>query len=165
MYCCCEFDLSVWYVFIVVFFFSSRRRHTRCALVTGVQTCALPISTPSIAPAAMATARCASSSAWATRSGGRRVLRRQLLQVHACLRSYSESLAPPGSTGICSPASGVPARPSQPQLRTGVPVGSTRRKPSTALSLGLRSEEHTSELQSLMRSSYAVFCLKNKKHQ
>src|SRR3546814_6811927 len=27
----------------------------------------------------------------------------------------------------------------------------------------LRSEEHTSELQSLMRSSYAVFCLKNKK--
>src|SRR3546814_4211190 len=38
------------YVFFVcslllfVFFFSSRRRHTRCALVTGVQTCALPIS-------------------------------------------------------------------------------------------------------------------------
>src|SRR3546814_1367168 len=29
---------------------------------------------------------------------------------------------------------------------------------------GPRSEEHTSELQSLMRSSYAVFCLKNKKH-
>src|SRR3546814_8147311 len=28
----------------VLFFFSSRRRHTRCALVTGVQTCALPIS-------------------------------------------------------------------------------------------------------------------------
>src|SRR3546814_16343809 len=27
-----------------IFFFSSRRRHTRCALVTGVQTCALPIS-------------------------------------------------------------------------------------------------------------------------
>src|SRR3546814_7251567 len=29
---------------VMVFFFSSRRRHTRCALVTGVQTCALPIS-------------------------------------------------------------------------------------------------------------------------
>src|SRR3546814_10904727 len=28
----------------MLFFFSSRRRHTRCALVTGVQTCALPIS-------------------------------------------------------------------------------------------------------------------------
>src|SRR3546814_10136322 len=34
----------VWLWFgLVVFFFSSRRRHTRCALVTGVQTCALPI--------------------------------------------------------------------------------------------------------------------------
>src|SRR3546814_21195558 len=29
---------------IFIFFFSSRRRHTRCALVTGVQTCALPIT-------------------------------------------------------------------------------------------------------------------------
>src|SRR3546814_1899971 len=29
-------------------FFSSRRRHTRCALVTGVQTCALPILKPGI---------------------------------------------------------------------------------------------------------------------
>src|SRR3546814_6027422 len=29
--------------------------------------------------------------------------------------------------------------------------------------VGLRSEEHTSELQSLMRISYAVFCLKKKK--
>src|SRR3546814_20026197 len=28
---------------LLFFFFSSRRRHTRCALVTGVQTCALPI--------------------------------------------------------------------------------------------------------------------------
>src|SRR3546814_6728880 len=28
---------------VLLFFFSSRRRHTRCALVTGVQTCALPI--------------------------------------------------------------------------------------------------------------------------
>src|SRR3546814_4078913 len=34
----------MWFVFLcVIFFFSSRRRHTRCALVTGVQTCALPI--------------------------------------------------------------------------------------------------------------------------
>src|SRR3546814_12572238 len=33
------------------FFFSSRRRHTRCALVTGVQTCALPILAPADADA------------------------------------------------------------------------------------------------------------------
>src|SRR3546814_7412288 len=30
--------------YLCIVFFSSRRRHTRCALVTGVQTCALPIS-------------------------------------------------------------------------------------------------------------------------
>src|SRR3546814_9251916 len=35
-----------YYVFLCSFFFSSRRRHTRCALVTGVQTCALPIYLP-----------------------------------------------------------------------------------------------------------------------
>src|SRR3546814_9432842 len=32
-----------------------------------------------------------------------------------------------------------------------------------AMAAGVRSEEHTSELQSLMRISYAVFCLKKKK--
>src|SRR3546814_17086670 len=35
------------------FFFSSRRRHTRCALVTGVQTCALPISLARLAAAVL----------------------------------------------------------------------------------------------------------------
>src|SRR3546814_20002551 len=54
-------------LFLVFFFFSSRRRHTRCALVTGVQTCALPIST-------LLTARTAMSlkiPAWiGTRPGG-----------------------------------------------------------------------------------------------
>src|SRR3546814_10078565 len=37
-------------------------------------------------------------------------------------------------------------------------------KPDIAVHVG-RSEEHTSELQSLMRNSYAVFCLKNKRQQ
>src|SRR3546814_3935529 len=37
----CVLRLFLWLSFS--FFFSSRRRHTRCALVTGVQTCALPI--------------------------------------------------------------------------------------------------------------------------
>src|SRR3546814_6592855 len=35
--------MVVFISFFFCFFFSSRRRHTRCALVTGVQTCALPI--------------------------------------------------------------------------------------------------------------------------
>src|SRR3546814_8437633 len=49
-------------------------------------------------------------------------------------------------------------------LRVSVPV-SKLAKWKTALqliALGARSEEHTSELQSLMRSTYAVFCLKKK---
>src|SRR3546814_1054678 len=35
--------MTIEFAVLYVFFFSSRRRHTRCALVTGVQTCALPI--------------------------------------------------------------------------------------------------------------------------
>src|SRR3546814_5606648 len=47
LYFCLEYLLSNYFVLSILFclfFFSSRRRHTRCALVTGVQTCALPIS-------------------------------------------------------------------------------------------------------------------------
>src|SRR3546814_15152794 len=56
-FCCCVFVCVIidphrvllrWCSFC--FFFSSRRRHTRCALVTGVQTCALPISLLSLRP-------------------------------------------------------------------------------------------------------------------
>src|SRR3546814_10271297 len=42
-YVTCRYHLKCTCVTSNVFFFSSRRRHTRCALVTGVQTCALPI--------------------------------------------------------------------------------------------------------------------------
>src|SRR3546814_10627106 len=46
------------------------------------------------------------------------------------------------------------------------PYERARRRAGTArpTRLQLRSEEHTSELQSLMRISHAVFCLKKKKH-
>src|SRR3546814_2347294 len=40
-----------------------------------------------------------------------------------------------------------------------------RRFPHVTNWIDIRSEEHTSELQSLMRISYAVFCLKKKKKQ
>src|SRR3546814_9500351 len=43
MVCYCMCYVLCRFIFVCVFFFSSRRRHTRCALVTGVQTCALPI--------------------------------------------------------------------------------------------------------------------------
>src|SRR3546814_3820374 len=41
----CSFLMAIIHILYsyMCFFFSSRRRHTRCALVTGVQTCALPI--------------------------------------------------------------------------------------------------------------------------
>src|SRR3546814_2962271 len=45
-----------------------------------------------------------------------------------------------------------------------LPALQARKRPSPSLFMMARSEEHTSELQSLMRISYAVFCLKKKKH-
>src|SRR3546814_9605904 len=92
------------------FVFSSRRRHTRCALVTGVQTCALPISI--------------------TRNDA---LRRSLPVLLSGMPGYSFR-----------------------------PLSRDRRQAHGAQTLPARSEEHTSELQSLMRISYAVFCLKKK---
>src|SRR3546814_482195 len=42
-FCITDIRIKYFIRFMLSFFFSSRRRHTRCALVTGVQTCALPI--------------------------------------------------------------------------------------------------------------------------
>src|SRR3546814_2682269 len=53
---------------IVCFFFSSRRRHTRCALVTGVQKCALPIF--SHARCTLPSARARFTSEFGRGSGG-----------------------------------------------------------------------------------------------
>src|SRR3546814_18385816 len=54
------------------FFFSSRRRHTRCALVTGVKTCALPISLGALrASRTLGTLR-ASRTLWAGRAAAGR---------------------------------------------------------------------------------------------
>src|SRR3546814_10461545 len=46
-------------ILFMYFFFSSRRRHTRCALVTGVQTCALPISPMMVNPGRLEAQSCA----------------------------------------------------------------------------------------------------------
>src|SRR3546814_10180851 len=55
----------------------------------------------------------------------------------------------------------IPAHCSTP---TSVPTNSAKQNPIRKRSPAFRSEEHTSELQSLMRISYAVFCLKKKKN-
>src|SRR3546814_3298266 len=127
--CCLLITSSLFFIVLWVFFFSSRRRHTRCALVTGVQTCALPISPkpPRITASKL--------SEWHSR--------------RAC---------------VISSCVGVAITPDAPALgRNSMTSLMTRTSFSAAAS---RSEEHTSELQSLMRISYAVFCLKKKKtHQ
>src|SRR3546814_9385936 len=66
--------------------------------------------------------------------------------------------AAPGARSGQAPAGG--ARGGRARARLHAPA-----QPGTGyLRAGARSEEHTSELQSLMRISYAVFCLKKKKH-
>src|SRR3546814_10652200 len=65
-----------------------------------------------------------------------------------------------------------PAEPGAARGLQPAPPGLSRRplnrldsSPENEVRAGSRSEEHTSELQSLMRISYAVFCLKQKKKQ
>src|SRR3546814_9423201 len=51
-----------------------------------------------------------------------------------------------------------------PSGASAIPIGAPERSRSGSSDISVRSEEHTSELQSLMRISYAVFCLKKKTH-
>src|SRR3546814_7477403 len=129
------------------FFFSSRRRHTRCALVTGVQTCALPIYRV-VGQDALARLRLGGAEECQHHQGGGSGRGREGVRgSHDCPHHYADHRDSSTFTA---------ARPS-----------SSAWKNSAASKLKLRatsrSEEHTSELQSLMRISYAVFCLKKKK--
>src|SRR3546814_2549613 len=103
------------------FFCSSRRRHTRCALVTGVQTCALPILT---AANLCNRARRAARSDGAPRS--------------ACGRE--DTRARTGGEPVDRLRTWLAL---SPEPAFGIPIGAA--VPAD------RSEEHTSELQSLMR--------------
>src|SRR3546814_8729245 len=122
------------------FFFSSRRRHTRCALVTGVQTCALPILL-----------------AWLSTSVPSQSKTTSLFIAVSCRDSgCAARRAAPCAGPWPPPPRALPAPPGRCRDRSS---RSEDRPPSDRT----RSEEHTSELQSLMRISYAVFCLKKKK--
>src|SRR3546814_8526462 len=139
----------------MLFFFSSRRRHTRCALVTGVQTCALPISPITVtriplAPERMEVVHRPVAGADREVVG----MGKRALQVSVGVAHCGFEVAALGE------ASGDGGR----QRATGaVGVAGGKARRLQAQRGALRSEEHTSELQSLMRISYAVFFLKKKK--
>src|SRR3546814_5725296 len=75
------------------------------------------------------------------------------------------------ATSCCGGRRRLPAaRSSGTERSSAITIGPKRRRTPQApgkkeTDRGERSEEHTSELQSLMRISYAVFCLKTKKKQ
>src|SRR3546814_8453322 len=122
---------------MIFFVFSSRRRHTRCALVTGVQTCALPISAVAV-DEFLAGFEIIGIAQEAGERVADHVLRFGVGEIHLSLSSISTSSRRRPGSRRCVIARG--------------------RDP-------YRSDEHTSELQSLMSISYAVFCLKKKRKQ
>src|SRR3546814_2381955 len=67
---------------------------------------------------------------------------------------WGRTALPPALSAAAARAGGAPESRGRPPIRPAFPAPPR-----------LRSEEHTSELQSLMRISYAVFCLKKKKTQ
>src|SRR3546814_4938685 len=143
-----------------MFFFSSRRRHTRCALVTGVQTCALPISyllrafgyfseRPRLSPDGIFMAfQLAPGALVIDRELPRRIRQPSIEQPKRRAR-HVRVVSPPHL---------------QP-LRARVVGRVLQDAEHRFTDARMRSEEHTSELQSLMRISYAVFCLNKKNTQ
>src|SRR3546814_1301018 len=142
------------------FFFSSRRRHTRCALVTGVQTCALPIWI--IEPRVLG----AGYNSIQDLLDGSLALKAMLLLLAVKAVVWLVALGSGTSGGILAPlliiggAFGgliglvLPGGPG-PWAMIGM---------TGVMAAAMRSEEHTSEIQSLMRTSYAVFCLTKKNY-
>src|SRR3546814_2433602 len=127
------------------FFFSSRSRNTRCALATGVQTCALPISWG--APGDDATTGLAATDDAASAAV---LFENTVDSVVTPLFNLSNGIIGTDSDD----ANFTVAADTESDATVNIAVSSV---------IALRSEEHTSELQSLMRISYAVFCLKKTK--
>src|SRR3546814_9109600 len=138
---------------LFIFFFSSRRRHTRCALVTGVQTCALPISGQG-------------GEIHVSQGPNLYVRDRDQRGAGVHTRGRANRAAPRLSTrspglGYCI-ARGRANVEQRDILRDKHRRREASAGPERAIHASRRSEEHTSELQSLMRISYAVLCLKKK---
>src|SRR3546814_2412377 len=144
--------MCVCMLFTFFFFFSSRRRHTRCALVTGVQTCALPIS---LAPDELA-GHARVLFVVATYGDGEapdfaRTFARKLREAPPDLDGLEYAVLALGDTDYEESFCGFGRELDQRLRRAGA------RPLFDRIEVDNRSEEHTSELQSLMRISYAVF--------
>src|SRR3546814_5004866 len=132
-------------------------RHTRCALVTGVQTCALPISEQlftSFTWEPLASASIGQAHSATTRDGIPVVVK---VRRPDAVRRVHEDL------DILTNLAHRLARAWEPARTyniTGIVDEFSQTLRAELDYLRERSEEHTSELQSLMRNSYAVFCLK-----
>src|SRR3546814_7568040 len=125
------------------FFFSSRRRHTRCALVTGVQTWALPIFDADGRPAEIVESLTLDLSLPSAGIGP--ITREAQRAGPAHLQLDTSDFAVAGDWQIEITAR--PDRFSQESATGEIPIP------------GCRSEAHTSELQALMPHSYATFRL------
>src|SRR3546814_1036354 len=147
-----------------MFFFSSRRRHTRCALVTGVQTCALPIYSSGIEPCHLLRAHDKRDPAAAAVDRVERRIKRCAARGARILAADRRLEPQPrirmedhrGAEAI-GHKPGIEVAEPNPVDFLALDPGVGQRLPGRILDQ--RSEEHTSELQSLMRISYAVFCL------
>src|SRR3546814_2117564 len=128
---------------------------SRCSLGTGVQTCALPISGGDGEVAAAGEGGAGDEALAAERR--RELARRRVLVDVVRLETRGDHLGDAGG-GEGGDVVGREAAP----LLEGKAGAAQRVGEEAAFGLAGRSEEHTSELQSLMRISYAVFCLKKK---
>src|SRR3546814_2597764 len=139
-----------------------------CALVTGVQTCALPIYRLGGLPLDQGShlprppvGGIGRAPYLRTASRNRDFLRRRRgSSATACRFVDLPAIFASFRTGVWRGCECQSARDPRPRLRRFLSKGRLRSWQSVK---SLRSEEHTSELQSLMRISYAVFCLKKKK--
>src|SRR3546814_7823938 len=138
-------------------FFSRRRRPTRCALVTGVQTCALPFSGGLHVATEGPTMRIVLNGVHLGPNGQVTGLDAiPLLRINGAVPTAGGFDMRSTFNGCVILNSGACAFLANPEL--DFPVQDVIEEETDP-----RSEEHTSELQSLMRISYAVFCLKKKK--
>src|SRR3546814_10766874 len=137
------------------FFFSSKTRHTRCALVTGVQTCALPICRTERGGAGAQEVEVQHARQLADRGG----------RVRAALDIFTKRER---QAEVGEHIAAVEQHDEELLYAAGLHAVGEQQLPQAGFLARIatpRSEEHTSELQSLMRISYAVFCLKKKKTQ